>query len=56
MILVLIQLQDLLKIKNAGANNSIEPLEVENKNVKLNYGYGLGIKEYFEVEGKTKKN
>ena len=45
-----------IKIKNTNTNNFIEPLEVENKNVKLNHGYGLGIKEYFEVDGKTKKN
>ena len=45
-----------IKIKNTNTNNFIEPLEVENNNVKLNHGYGLGIKEYFEVEGKTKKN
>ena len=44
-----------MKLKNTNTNNFIEPLEVENNNVKLNYGYGLGIKEYFEVE-KTKKN
>ena len=33
-----------IKIKNTNTNNFIEPLEVENNNVKLNYGYGLGIK------------
>ena len=33
-----------MKIKNTNTNNFIEPLEVENNNVKLNYGYGLGIK------------
>ena len=44
-----------IKLKNTNTNNFIEPLEVENNNVKLNHGYGLGIKEYFEVEGKTKK-
>ena len=44
-----------IKIKNTNTNNFIEPLEVENNNVKLNYGYGLGIKEYFEVEGTKKK-
>ena len=44
-----------IKIKNTNTNNFIEPLEVEAKNVKLNYGYGLGIKEYFEVEGNKKK-
>ena len=33
-----------IKLKNTNANNFIEPLEVENNNVKLNYGYGLGIK------------
>ena len=42
-----------IKLKNT--NNFIELLEVENNNVKSNYGYGLGIKEYFEVEI-TKKN
>ena len=41
-----------IKIKNTNTNNFIEPLEVENNNVKLNHGYGLGIKEYFEVDGK----
>ena len=35
--------------------NFIEPLEIENNNVKLNHGYGLGIKAYFQVDGKTKK-
>ena len=44
-----------IKIKNTNTNNFIEPLEVETNNVKLNYGYRLGIKEYFEVDGKTKK-
>ena len=44
-----------IKIKNTSSTNFIEPLEVENNNVKLNHGYGLGIKEYFEVDGKTKK-
>ena len=44
-----------IKIKNTNTNNFIEPLEVENNNVKLNHGYGLGIKEYFEVEGSKKK-
>ena len=44
-----------IKLKNLSVNNFIEPLEVENRNVKLNHGYSLGIKEYFEVEG-TKKN
>ena len=44
-----------IKIKNTNTNNFIEPLEVETNNVKLNYGYGLGIKEYFEVEGTKKK-
>ena len=44
-----------IKIKNTNTNNFIEPLEVENKTVKLNHGYGLGIKEYFEVEGTKKK-
>ena len=43
-----------IKIKNTNTNNFIEPLEVETNNVKSNHGYGLGIKEYFEVE-KTKK-
>ena len=33
-----------IKLKNTNTNNFIEPLEVENNNVKLNYGYGLGIK------------
>ena len=45
-----------IKIKNLSVNNFIEPLEVETNNVKLNHGYGLGIKEYFEVEGTKKKN
>ena len=44
-----------IKLKNTNTNNFIEPLEVQNQNVKLNYGYGLGIKEYFEVEGTKKK-
>ena len=44
-----------IKLKNTNTNNFIEPLEVENNNVKLNHGNGLGIKEYFEVDGKTKK-
>ena len=44
-----------IKIKNTNTNNFIEPLEVENNNVKLNHGYGLGIKEYFEVERTKKK-
>ena len=44
-----------IKIKNTNTNNFIEPLEVETNNVKLNCGYGLGIKEYFEVEGTKKK-
>ena len=46
-----------IKIKNTNTNNFIEPLEVENNNVKLNYGYGLGIKNSagFGVE-ETKKN
>ena len=44
-----------IKIKNTSSTNFIEPLEVENNNVKLNHGYGLGIKEYFEVEGTKKK-
>ena len=44
-----------IKIKNTNTNNFIEPLEVENNNVKLNYGYGLGIKNSgYGVE--TKKN
>ena len=45
-----------IKIKNTSSTNFIEPLEVETNNVKLNHGYGLGIKEYFEVEGTKKKN
>ena len=44
-----------IKIKNTSSTNFIEPLEVESNNVKLNHGYGLGIKEYFEVEGTKKK-
>ena len=44
-----------IKIKNTSSTNFIEPLEVETNNVKLNHGYGLGIKEYFEVEGTKKK-
>ena len=36
-----------IKLKNLSVNNFIEPLEVENKNVKLNYGYGLGIENDF---------
>ena len=44
-----------IKLKNTNTNNFIEPLEVENNNVKLNYGYGLGIKNSgYGVE--TKKN
>ena len=44
-----------IKIKNTNTNNFIEPLEVENNNVKLNYGYGLGIKNSdFGVETKKK--
>ena len=42
-----------IKIKNTNTNNFIEPLEVENNNVKLNYGYGLGIKNSgYGVESK----
>ena len=44
-----------IKIKNTNTNNFIEPLEVENNNVRLNYGYGFIIKEYFGVEGRQKK-
>ena len=44
-----------IKLKNTNTNNFIEPLEVENNNVRLNYGYGFIIKEYFGVEGKQKK-
>ena len=36
-----------IKLKNTNTNNFIEPLEVENNNVKLNYGYGLGIKKFW---------
>ena len=44
-----------IKLKNTNTNNFIEPLEVENNNVKLNCGYGLGIKNSgYGVE--TKKN
>ena len=44
-----------IKLKNTNTNNFIEPLEVENNNVKLNYGYELGIKNSgYGVE--TKKN
>ena len=42
-----------IKIKDKSNNNFIEPLEIENNNVKLNYGYGLGIKNAgYEVERK----
>ena len=34
-----------IKLKNTNTNNFIEPLEVENDNIKLNRGYGLGIKD-----------
>ena len=43
-----------IKIKNTNTNNFIEPLEVENNNVKLNYGYGLGIKDSAVYGVKTK--
>ena len=44
-----------IKLKNTNTNTFIEPLKVENNNVKLNYGYGLGIKNSgYGVE--TKKN
>ena len=45
-----------IKIKNTNTNNFIEPLEVENNNVKLNYGYGLGIKDSAVYGVETKKN
>ena len=44
-----------IKIKNTNTNNFIEPLEVENNNVKLNYGNGLGIKEYLGVDDELKR-
>ena len=45
-----------INIKNTNTNNFIEPLEVENNNVKLNYGYRLGIKNSAGYGVETKKN